>query len=80
MVKNNIRDMQAKKVFARFILKTLSFSCLASLYLLCSAQANDSTANLLHLHIIFLEEFAKGKLVKSLFMIGVCQGCQTRGP
>ena len=29
----------------------MTFSCLASLYLLCSAQANDSTVNLLHLYI-----------------------------
>ena len=32
-------------------LKPLSFNCLASLYLLCSARANDSAANLLHSYI-----------------------------
>ena len=67
MVQNDIRDMKAQKVFAR-----LSFSCLASLYLLCSAQANDSTANCYILIFSFLEEFVKGELVKSLFMIGIC--------
>ena len=53
-------------------LKTLNFSCLTSLYLLCSAQADDSTANCYILIFSFLEDFVKGELVKSLFMIGIC--------
>ena len=59
MVQNSrsIRDMQAQEVFQD--LKTLSVSCLASLYLLCFDQANDSTANLLHLYLSFSEKFVK---------------------
>ena len=53
-------------------LKTLSVSCLTSLHLLCSDQANDSTANLLHLCIYLFREICEGELVKSLFMIGIC--------
>ena len=40
-------------------LKTLSFSCLASLYLLCSAQANDSRADLLHSYTSLFREICK---------------------
>ena len=47
----------------------MSFSCSASLYLLCSAQANDSTA----IYIFsFLEKVVKEELVMSLFMIVSC--------
>ena len=73
MVQNsrNIRNMQPQKLFARFK-NILSVSCLTSLYLLCSEQANNATANLLHLNIYLFREICEGELVKSLFMIGIC--------
>ena len=49
-------------------LKTLSVSCLTSLYLLCSDQANDSTANLLHLYIYLLREVCEIELVKAVVL------------
>ena len=72
MVQNsrNIKDMQAQKFLQN--LKALSISCLISLYLVCFDQANDLTANLLHLYIYFFREICEGELVKSLFMIGIC--------
>ena len=66
----NVRDMQHKKFLQD--LKILSVSRLTSLYLLCSDQANDSMANLLHLYIYPFRESCEGELVKSLFMIGIC--------
>ena len=53
-------------------LKTLRVSCLISFYLLCSDQANDSTANLLHFDIYLFREICEGELAKLLFMIGIC--------
>ena len=70
MVQNSIRDMQAQKVFARY--KNTKFSCLASLYLLCSVQAIIQRQICYILIFSFLEKFVKGELVKSLFMIGIC--------
>ena len=49
-------------------LKTLSVICLTSLYLLCSDQANDSTANLLHFYIYLLREICERELVKAVVL------------
>ena len=63
MVQNsrNIRDMQQKNFLQD--LKTLSVSCLTSLYLLFSDQANDSMVNLPHLYIYLFRESCEGQLV-----------------
>ena len=50
MVYSNVRDMQVQKVFAR-LGKVIKFWLFGTLLLLCSAQTNDLTANLLNLYI-----------------------------